>query len=48
VIAECESISLSRDVPPLVRYFVNPLIESTAEESMTRTLLALRARFAKE
>ena len=47
VIAECESISLSRDVPSLVRYFVNPLVESTARESMARTLLAIRARFAK-
>ena len=46
VIAECESISLSRDVPSLVRYVVNPLIESTASESMARTLLALRAHFA--
>lgn len=47
VIAECESISLSRDVPSLLRYFVSPLIERTARESMTRTLLALRMRFAK-
>jgi len=45
VIAECESISLSRDVPALVRYLVNPLIESTARESMARTLRTLRARF---
>jgi hypothetical protein len=47
VIAECESISLSRDVPSLVRYLVNPLIESTARESMERTLLALKAHFAR-
>lgn len=47
VIAECESISLSRDVPPLARYLVNPIIESTARESMARTLLALKMRFAK-
>jgi hypothetical protein len=46
VIAECESISLSRDVPALVSYVVTPLIERAARESMTRTLLALRARFA--
>ena len=46
VIAECESMSLSRDVPSLVRYLVSPLIESTARESMIRTLLALKAHFA--
>lgn len=47
VIAECESLSLSRDVPSVVRYLVNPLVESTARESMERTLLTLRMRFAK-
>src|SRR5258707_816067 len=47
VIAECESISLSRDVPAFLRYLVNPLIESTARESMTRTLTALRSQFAR-
>ncbi len=46
VIAECESISLSRDVPAVVRYLVNPIIERTARESMERTLLALKVRFA--
>ena len=46
VIAECESLSLSRDVPSLVRYLVNPLVESTARESMERTLVTLRTRFA--
>jgi hypothetical protein len=48
VIAECESISLSRDVPALLRYLVNPVIESTARESMMRTLIALRAHFARQ
>ena len=47
VIAECESITLSRDVPSVVRYFVMPLIDHAARESMTRTLVALRTRFAK-
>ena len=46
VIAECESLSLSRTVPALVRYAVNPLIESTARESMDRTLAVFRQRFA--
>jgi len=45
VIAECESISLSRDAPALVRYVVEPLVESSARESMERTVTALRARF---
>ena len=30
----------------VVRYLVNPLIESTARESMARTLVTLKARFA--
>jgi hypothetical protein len=46
VIAECESISLSRDAPALVRYVAEPLIESTARESMDRTLTFFRMRFA--
>ena len=45
VIAECESISLSREVPSFVRYVVSPLVESTARESMERTLVTLRARW---
>ena len=44
VIAECESISLSRDVPSVVRYVAAPLIRSTARDSMARTLTALRQR----
>jgi hypothetical protein len=46
VIAECESISLSRDVPSVLRYLVDPLVESTARESMERTLSSLKARHA--
>jgi hypothetical protein len=42
VLAECESISLSRSVPFVVRYFVGPLVESTARESMERTLTAVK------
>lgn len=42
VIAECESISLSRSVPSLLRYVAGPLIRSTARESMERTLIAVR------
>lgn len=42
VIAECESISLSRDVPFGLGAIVGPIIRSTARESMERTLQSLR------
>jgi hypothetical protein len=42
VIAECESISLSRDVPFGLRIVTRPLITRTAESSMRAALLALR------
>jgi hypothetical protein len=45
VIAECESLSLSRDVPVLVDYVIGRVIDGTARESMERTLSALRARY---
>ena len=45
VIAECESISLSRDMPPVLRYVLGPLVESTARESMERTLTSMRTHF---
>ena len=45
VIAECESLSLSRDVPMFLDYIVGGMINSTARESMERTLIALRARY---
>jgi hypothetical protein len=47
VIAECESISLSRDVPSVLRYLVSPVVESTARESMERTLTTLRTQLGK-
>jgi hypothetical protein len=47
VIAESESVTLSRSVPSVVGYFVRPMIESTARESMERAVLSLRARFAR-
>jgi len=45
VIAECESVSLSRDVPSVLWYLVGPWIRSTARESMERTLVTMRGRF---
>lgn len=47
VIVECESISLSRTVPTLVRYLVGPLVESVARESMEHTLQAARANLSQ-
>jgi hypothetical protein len=47
VIAECESLSLSRDVPSVLSYVAGPLIRSTAQESMERTLATMRAKFGK-
>ena len=44
MIVECESITLSRSIPSLVRWMVKPLIESAARESMERTLTSLRDR----
>jgi hypothetical protein len=43
VLIECESVSLSRGVPYVVRPVVGPMVTRFARESMERTLLALRA-----
>ncbi len=42
VLIECESVSLSRSVPLLVRPLVNGTVERIARESLQRTLLNLR------
>lgn len=42
VIAECESVSLSRDIPAVFRFLAGPLIGNVARESMERTLTSLR------
>lgn len=42
VIVECESVSLSRPVPLLVRPIANPMVDRIARESLNRTLLSLR------
>jgi hypothetical protein len=46
VVVECESISLSRTVPGLLRVTVQPIIDHVARGSMERTLSAMRDRFA--
>ena len=43
VIVECESVSLSRAVPFLIRPIANPVVDRIARESLNRTLLSLRA-----
>jgi len=42
VLIECESISLSRGVPTLLRPFVTGTVERIARESLERTLVSLR------
>lgn len=42
VIVECESVSLSRPVPLMIRPIANPIVDRVARESMTRTLTSLR------
>lgn len=44
VIVECESLSLSRAVPAVLRWMVAPMIRDAARESMERTLRALQQR----
>jgi hypothetical protein len=47
VIVECESMTLSRSIPPVLSWIVNPIIESVARESMQRTLQSFRTRITK-
>ena len=42
VIVECESVSLSRPVPFVVRPLANPIVDRIAGESLNRTLTTLR------
>jgi hypothetical protein len=48
VLVECESITLSRTVPLLLRPVAGPLIGHVARESMDRTLAVFRERFRKD
>jgi putative flippase GtrA len=47
VIVECESVSLSRPVPMLLRPVANPIVDRVARESLDRTLIGLRAMFMR-
>jgi putative flippase GtrA len=46
VLIEIESLTLSRDLPPIIGPLIRPIVTSTARESMSRTLASVRARFA--
>ncbi len=43
VIVECESVSLSRTVPFVIRPVASPIVDRIARESLSRTLVGLRA-----
>jgi hypothetical protein len=45
VLVECESITLSRPVPIMLRPVAGPLVSHVARESMGRTLSVFRERF---
>jgi len=46
VMVELRSLTLSRDVPSLLRPLASPLVRRVARESMVRTLEALRREYA--
>ena len=41
VIAECESVTLSRGIPRLLGWMVRPLVNRTAREALTQTLTSI-------
>jgi hypothetical protein len=47
VIVECESITLSRSIPPFLAYLVRPIVHKVARESMQRTLQSMRTRMTR-
>ncbi len=46
VLVEIESLTLSRSLPAVIGPLIRPIVNSTARESMSRTLASVRARFA--
>ena len=46
VLIECESISLSRDVPAVLKWFVGGMVEGVARDSLERTLASLKRALA--
>lgn len=47
VLVECESVTLSRTIPILLRPVAGPIVGHVARESMDRTLAVFRDRFRK-
>ena len=47
VVVECESVTLSRTIPLLLRPVAGPIVGHVARESMDRTLSVFRERFVK-
>jgi putative flippase GtrA len=47
VLIECESVSLSRSVPALLRPFVTGTVERIARESLQKTLVSMRAELKR-
>ena len=47
VLVECESLTLSRSIPAILRLFVRPIVNSVARESLDRTLSSMRNRLAE-
>jgi putative flippase GtrA len=47
VLVEVESLTLSRDLPAVVGPLIRPIVNSTARESIARTLTSMRARFSR-
>jgi putative flippase GtrA len=45
VLVEIESLTLSRNLPAIIGPLIRPIVNSTARESMSRTLASVRARF---
>ncbi len=43
VIVEVESLTLSRNLPPIIGVLIRPIVTGTARESITRTLASMRA-----
>jgi len=47
VLIECESISLSRDVPAFLKWFIGGMVEGVARDSLERTLSSLKRALTK-
>ena len=45
VVVEVESLTLSRNLPMIIGLLLRPVVNSTARDSLTRTLTSMRLRF---